>query len=70
VGVCAYIRITQAMLPRLLTAADCSTYFFGSVGFFVGLGSACIALVLGMAPTDSGGKWWGKEASPPPPPNP
>jgi hypothetical protein len=26
------------------------------------------SLVLGMAPTDPGGKWWGREASPPPPP--
>ncbi len=29
---------------------------------------AFIRLVLGMAPTDFGGRWWGREASPPPPP--
>lgn len=28
------------------------------------------SLVLGMAPTDPGGKWWGREASTPPPPKP
>ncbi|AKU43453.1 holin/antiholin [Caulobacter phage Sansa] len=27
-------------------------------------------LILGTAPTDAGGKWWGKDASPPPPPVP
>ncbi len=65
VGICAYIRITEAILPKLATAADCSTYFFGSVGYFTGLGAACIALVLGMAPADAGGKWWGRDAAPP-----
>lgn len=30
--------------------------------------SLATGLVLGMAPTDSGGKWWSKDASPPPPP--
>lgn len=29
---------------------------------------ACVGLVLGIAPTDSGGKWWSRDASPPPPP--
>lgn len=67
---CAYIRITQGMLARLTTAADCSTYFQGSVVYFGGVGTVCIALVLGMAPSDPGGKWWGKEAAPPPPPSP
>ena len=26
---------------------------------------AFIRMVLGMSPTDPGGKWWGREASPP-----
>ncbi len=67
---CAYIRITQGMLAKLTTAADCSTYFQGSVFYFGGVGAVCIALVLGMAPSDPGGRWWGKEAAPPPPPRP
>jgi hypothetical protein len=65
VGVCAYIRITAAMLPRLVTPERCFTYFQGSVFYFGGLGTVCIALVLGMAPSDRGGKWWGRDASPP-----
>ena len=66
IGQCAFVRITQAMAPKLTTASDCNSYFYGTVGFQIGLGGACIALVLGMAPTDSGGRWWSKDASPPP----
>jgi hypothetical protein len=68
VAVCAYVRITAAMLPRLVTAEQCGVYFQGSVFYFGGVGTVCIALVLGMAPSDRGGRWWGKDASPPPAP--
>lgn len=32
------------------------------------LTAACVGLIMGTAPLDSGGKWWGRGASPPPPP--
>jgi len=41
--------------------------FFAAVAAFQGAtGATCVALVLGIAPADSGGRWWSKEASPPP----
>ncbi len=67
IAACAYVRITQGMLAKLSTPMDCSTYFQCSVFYFGGVGTVCIGLVLGMAPVDPGGKWWGREASPPPP---
>ncbi len=63
VAVCAYIRITQQMLPTFKVADDCVTYFKGSVFYFGGVGTVCVGLVLGMAPTDAGGGFW-KAGSP------
>jgi hypothetical protein len=70
VAQCLVIRASAAMLPVLRRPEDWMTFFIAVGGFQGGAGATCIALVLGMAPSDSGGKWWGKDASPPPPPRP
>jgi hypothetical protein len=62
------VKASAAMLPVLKTAQDWQTFFIGVAGFQMATGGTCIALVLGIAPADSGGKWWAKEACPPPPP--
>lgn len=63
VGLCAYIRVTATMLPKLQNVADATNFLQGSAVYFGGLGVACTALVLGMAPTDAGGGFW-KAAAP------
>ncbi len=68
VAQCLVIKASQAMLPQLKTPTDWQGFFMGVAGFQAVTGGTCIALVLGMAPTDAGGKWWGRDASPPPPP--
>lgn len=70
VAQCLVVRVSHTLLPRLVKPEDWMTYFIAVGGFQAGTGATCIALVLGMAPTDSGGKWWGREASPPPAPDP
>jgi hypothetical protein len=70
VGQCLVIRAAHSVLLRGLAPVDWKVFFDGVAAFeFTDCGVA-IALVLGMAPSDPGGKWWGKEAAPPPPPNP
>jgi hypothetical protein len=68
VAQCLVIRVAGAMLPVLRSPSGWTTLFIAVAGFQGATGATCIALVLGMAPTDAGGKWWGREASPPPPP--
>jgi hypothetical protein len=68
VGQCLVIRAAQSVLLKGLTPVDWKIFFEGVAAFeFTDCGVA-IALVLGMAPSDPGGKWWGREAAPPPPP--
>jgi hypothetical protein len=68
VSQCLVIRATQSVLAKGPTVADWAA-FLPAVAAFEGVVCAiAIGLVLGMAPTDSGGKWWGRDASPPPPP--
>lgn len=43
------------------------TYLNALMIFVPAMCVAIIGLILGQAPTDAGGKWWGKDASPPPP---
>ncbi len=62
------IAVARVLLARLTTPEQWMTFFVAVGGYQAGAGATCIALVLGMAPTDSGGKWWGRDASPPPPP--
>jgi hypothetical protein len=67
VAQCLVIKASAAMIPLMRTPADWLTFFTAVGGFQAGTGATCIGLVLGMAPADSGGKWWGRDASPPPP---
>ena len=69
IGQCLVVRSSQSMLAKGLSPSEWQTFFTGVAGFeAVDCGKA-IGLVLGMAPADPGGKWWGKEASPPAPPD-
>lgn len=58
--------VSAALLAAPRPVSDWMTFFVAVAGFQGATGATCIALVLGIAPADSGGKWWGKEASPPP----
>jgi hypothetical protein len=51
-----------------VSVSDWMGLLIGVAGFEAAICGTAIGLVLGMAPTDSGGKWWDKGASPPPPP--
>ena len=65
---CLVVRAAQAVLAKGPSVSDWAV-FLPAVATFEGVVCAiAIGLVLGMAPTDSGGKWWGRDASPPPPP--
>ena len=68
VGQCLVIRASQSVLGRGLSPAEWTTFLNGVAGFEALDCATAIGLVLGMAPTDPGGKWWGREASPPPAP--
>ncbi|GEM_PF-6600829 len=63
---CLVVRVSAALLPALRHPSDWMTYFVAVAGFQGATGATCIALVLGIAPADSGGRWWSKDASPPP----
>jgi hypothetical protein len=68
VGQCLVVRAAHSVLLKGLTPTDWRIFFDGVGAFeFTDCGVA-IALVLGMAPSDPGGRWWGKEAAPPPAP--
>jgi hypothetical protein len=69
VGQGLVIQATRDVLTRHPAVADWCLFFGGVGPFEAGICATAIGLVLGMAPTDSGGRWWGREASPPPPPN-
>jgi hypothetical protein len=68
VGQCLVIRAAQSVLARSVSVGEWTTFFNGVAAFEAMDCATAIGLVLGMAPTDPGGKWWGKGASPPPPP--
>jgi len=67
VGQCLVVRAAQAVLTKGATVGEWATFFQGVASFEALDSATAVALVLGMAPTDPGGKWWGREASPPPP---
>lgn len=51
------------------TMSDWQGLMIAVAAFEAAISTTCVALILGIAPTDSGGKWWSRDASPPPPPN-
>jgi hypothetical protein len=67
VGQCLVIRAAASVLAKGLSVGDWTVFFNGVAGFEALDCATAIGLVLGMAPADPGGKWWGREASPPPP---
>jgi hypothetical protein len=67
VGQCLVIRAAQSVLARGLSVSEWTSFFNGVAAFEAMDCATAIGLVLGMAPTDPGGKWWGREASAPPP---
>jgi hypothetical protein len=69
VGQGLVLRAARAVLVGRPSIADWCAFFSGVSTFEAAISATAIGLVLGMAPTDAGGKWWGREASPPPPPS-
>jgi hypothetical protein len=69
VGQCLVVRSARDVLAKHPAINDWPGYFAGVSAFEAAICATAIGLVLGMAPTDSGGRWWGREASPPPPLN-
>ena len=61
------VSVTQSLLTRRfpLMPLEWQTHFITVSGFEVAITAACVALVLGNAPADPNGKWWGKDAQPP-----
>lgn len=70
VGQCLVVRASQAVLARGLSPSEWTTFLDGVAGFEALDCGTAIGLVLGMAPADPGGKWWGREATPPQAPEP
>jgi hypothetical protein len=68
VGQCLVVLAAHDVLSRQPSVSDWCAFFAGVSAFEAAICATAIGLVLGMAPTDSGGRWWGREASPPPPP--
>lgn len=67
VGQCLVVRAAQAVLAEGASVGEWATFFQGVASFEALDSATAIGLVLGMAPTDPGGRWWAREASPPPP---
>ena len=65
VGQCLVMRAAQAVLAKGATVGEWATFFQGVASFEALDSATAIGMVLGMSPTDPGGKWWGREASPP-----
>src|SRR5438445_8871120 len=65
VGQCLVIRASQQTLGRPMDPNNWAVFFQGVAMFEGMICGVAIGLVLGMAPADPGGKWWGKETTPP-----
>ena len=71
VGQALEARATVSVLARAPTVVDWAAFFQAVAMFEFAIASVSIALVMGIAPADPGGKWWDRGASPPPtPPSP
>jgi hypothetical protein len=67
-GIVVFVVHQVAAHVPPVSVSDWMGLLIGVAGFEAAICTTAIGLVLGMAPTDSGGKWWDKGASPPPPP--
>jgi len=70
VGQGLVVRAVASVLARIPTVADWGAFFQATAMFEFAIASVAIALVMGIAPADPGGKWWDRGASPPPAPAP
>ena len=66
VGQGLVVRAAVSVLARGPTVADWAAFFQAVAMFEFAIASVAIGLVMGIAPADPGGKWWGRDASPPP----
>lgn len=66
------IYVVQHVGGRIppVSVADWQVALVALAAWEVAICGTAVGLILGVAPTDSGGKWWSKDASPPPPPIP
>ncbi len=70
VGQGLVVRAAASVLARIPGVADWAAFFQATAMFEFAIASVAIALVMGIAPADPGGKWWDRGASPPPSPTP
>ena len=68
VGQGLVVRAAVSVLARAPTVADWAAFFQAVAMFEFAIASVAIAMVMGIAPSDPGGKWWDHGASPPPAP--
>lgn len=61
------IYIATRLSYKEVAVTDWVTYLTALSIFIPAMVASAVGLILGQAPTDSGGKWWGKDNSPPPP---
>ena len=67
VSQCLVIRASADVLGAHPRVEAWASFFAGVAAFEAAICATATGMVLGMAPTDPGGRWWGREASPPPP---
>ena len=65
VGQGLVVRAALSVLARSPGVADWAAFFQAVAMFEFAVASIAIALVMGIAPADPGGRWWDPAASPP-----
>lgn len=65
IGQCLVIRASQSVLIKGLSVSEWTAFLQGIATFEALDCAVATGLVLGMAPTDPFGKWWGKDAATP-----
>jgi hypothetical protein len=64
VGQCLVVRVAQWGLDHAASLGELLTVFGGVSAFEAAISATAVGLVLGMAPSDPGGRWWEKPAPP------
>lgn len=65
IGQCLIVRASAVELTLIKSPQDWNTFFEGISIFEAAIAGTSVGLILGVAPTDPFGKWWGKEAKTP-----
>jgi hypothetical protein len=60
VGQGLVVRAAASLLAGRPSVADWNAFFQGVGMFEFAIASVAVALVMGIAPADPGGRWWGK----------